>query len=99
MGSVGGGAVLGVSAVVVFYEATHVAGEALALEKELHGVMGGAAPERLADQGVRDAIVVIVKGDVVVNVDTDIRSFRVLVRSRWKWLECRAVQPLIELLP
>src|SRR6266404_3678939 len=65
---VGGRSMLRVSAVVVLDEAAYVAGDALAFVEELHDVMGGTAPERLANQCVRNAVVVIVETDVVVDI-------------------------------
>jgi len=57
-----------VSAVGVFDEAAHVTGDALALVEELDGVVGGTAPELLANERISDAVVVIIEADVIVNV-------------------------------
>src|SRR3569833_1704671 len=63
----------------VFDEAAHVTGDVLAFVEELHGVVGGTAPELLANERIGNAIVVIIEADVIVDVGTDFLPLGVLI--------------------
>src|ERR1700736_5510719 len=92
MRPVGGGPMLGQRAVVVFDEAAYVTGDALAFVDDFHDVMGGAAPERLADQRIRGTVVMVVEAHVVVDIDADLLPLGVLVRSGGKRLQRRTIE-------
>ena len=59
-------------AVVIFDEATHMGGDALALVVELDDLVCSPAPELLPDHGVWDAVEVIIEAHVVVDVRLDL---------------------------
>jgi hypothetical protein len=86
-------------AVVVLGVATHVRSDAFSLVNQLDRAPGRPAPERLADQGVRRAVEVVIEVHVIVDVDADLLLFGVLVRVDRKSFERGTVEPLVELAP
>jgi thymidine phosphorylase len=56
-------------AVLVLDKAAHVAGDALSLEEKLDRMLGRAAPQSLADQGVRHAVEMLIEAHVIIDAD------------------------------
>ena len=76
-------------AVVVLDVASRMARHAPALMEELDGASRCPTPQRLADQGVRGTVEVLLEGGVVVDVELDLLPLGVLVGRGRKRLQRR----------
>jgi len=77
--------------------AAPVGSDPLVVEKDLDGAFGGADVDLFVDQGVRDAVVMMLELDVVVDVDAGFLPDREFVGLLREGLEGRPIQRLEEL--